>query len=985
MKTRKNIKCKSKKKYLIKNARTFKKQTNKYMSKRTHIYVGGSKKNISGGNRIMPNRITNTNIISLVANYISKPNLFTNNPIASWDVSNVTNMSKLFMNYSKFNENISNWVVSKVKKMDCMFYGCTEFNQVLSNWDVSNVKDMSYMFFSCTQFNKNLSTWNVSNVKNMIYMFFSCTQFNKNLSTWNVNNVKDMSHMFFGCTQFNQDLSKWNVSNVENMYGMFYECKSFIGTGLNIWGDKVPKVINMSYMFYGCTQFNQDLSKWIVSNVKDMSYMFYGCTQFNQDLSNWDVSNVINMSYMFYGCTEMEEKFKIKLDLFYPNIKLDDEKSLSLQPLSQVQELLNNITKYIINLISSNKIEENTGADLEAVSKAALIRFNTYVKYLLTYFRDKTETESTTDEPIEKPTEELTEETINKLFTKLLTINYNAYTDNNKNLLDLPKLDNHIYNLLDLHGGIPDNKQQNIFFQLPKNVTIIFLTRLSYLVCSKLEPICNIITGVQPLIEKYIKLLNNKDININGIEKTDEMINLLSIFKDAVFYYGEQYCINLELSKSTKADQLRGMGMYNSKSGCKVYDSEANYNISLKNLLKTDEYKDINIKHTIILTSCRSLSIKNMRYSNILKFYEEIVQVINNTNNTNNIIIIENDTKINKNTSIVNTRYPFEQPSHLSQYYNTNKSKNLKTDDTPLFPNLSQQNISENTILIIKNSKTGKDDIITIEDIKTEYKKKLDTGEQPNYDDAFEYLNNTIPLPNKILTFSDYTVTIRLHKQYQRIIELIFNTDDIKKEEGILTIMDTVHLRIKIQDYKANPDSFTDKPIGSWDVSRVTDMSNIFRYYTNFDEDLSNWNVSNVIKMSEMFNGCTKFTGIGLDMWATKVHNVKDMRFMFYGCTQFIQDLSNWNVSNVEKMDGMFYDCRSFIGTGLDKWGDKVLNVKYMSSMFYGCTKFNQDLSAWKISKDTVITDIFNDSGFSNKKAQEYMPQFVDTLNSSFA
>ena len=171
MKTRKNIKCKSKKKYLIKNARTFKKQTNKYMSKRTHIYVGGSKKNISGGNRIMPNRITNTNIISLVANYISKPNLFTNNPIASWDVSNVTNMSKLFMNYSKFNENISNWVVSKVKKMDCMFYGCTEFNQVLSNWDVSNVKYMNYMFSGCKKFNQDLSKWVVRNDTDMTGMF----------------------------------------------------------------------------------------------------------------------------------------------------------------------------------------------------------------------------------------------------------------------------------------------------------------------------------------------------------------------------------------------------------------------------------------------------------------------------------------------------------------------------------------------------------------------------------------------------------------------------------------------------------------------------------------------------------------------------------------------------------------------------------------------------------------------------------------------
>ena len=39
------------------------------------------------------------------------------------------------------------------------------------------------------------------------------------------------------------------------------------------------------------SQFNQDISKWDVSNVEDMEYMFRN-SQFNQDISNWDVSNV---------------------------------------------------------------------------------------------------------------------------------------------------------------------------------------------------------------------------------------------------------------------------------------------------------------------------------------------------------------------------------------------------------------------------------------------------------------------------------------------------------------------------------------------------------------------------------------------------------------------------------------------------------------------------------------------------------------------
>jgi surface protein len=51
----------------------------------------------------------------------------------------------------------------------------------------------------------------------------------------------------------------------------------------------------MSWMFYNAKAFNQDISKWDVSNVKDMSFMFYDAESFNEDISNWDVSNVTNM------------------------------------------------------------------------------------------------------------------------------------------------------------------------------------------------------------------------------------------------------------------------------------------------------------------------------------------------------------------------------------------------------------------------------------------------------------------------------------------------------------------------------------------------------------------------------------------------------------------------------------------------------------------------------------------------------------------
>ena len=119
------------------------------------------------------------------------------------------------------------------------------------------------------------------------------------LEDWDVSNVKDMFCMFWGCKQFNSDLSKWDVSNVENMRYMFKECKNF-NSDLSNWD--VSKVKNMEDMFYGCKNFNSDLSKWNVSSVGDMNEMFEGCEKFNSDLSNWDVSSVNHMGSMFCGC-----------------------------------------------------------------------------------------------------------------------------------------------------------------------------------------------------------------------------------------------------------------------------------------------------------------------------------------------------------------------------------------------------------------------------------------------------------------------------------------------------------------------------------------------------------------------------------------------------------------------------------------------------------------------------------------------------------
>jgi surface protein len=72
--------------------------------------------------------ITNENIRNLVNRYLYENDGLP--PINSWDVSAVTNMSKLFFLHN-FNEPLDGWNVSNVTNMSEMFASVSFFNQPL--------------------------------------------------------------------------------------------------------------------------------------------------------------------------------------------------------------------------------------------------------------------------------------------------------------------------------------------------------------------------------------------------------------------------------------------------------------------------------------------------------------------------------------------------------------------------------------------------------------------------------------------------------------------------------------------------------------------------------------------------------------------------------------------------------------------------------------------------------------------------------------
>ena len=134
--------------------------------------------------------------------------------------------------------------------------------------------------------------------------FAYSTAFNPEL--FDVSNVINMSYMFYRCSELTSiDLSGWNTTNVTTISNMFDSCTKL--TTLDLSNFDTSKVLYMNYVFYNCTNLTTlDLSNFDTSNVTGLGYMFNNCTNLTTlDLSNFDTLNVTGLTYMFGRCTKL--------------------------------------------------------------------------------------------------------------------------------------------------------------------------------------------------------------------------------------------------------------------------------------------------------------------------------------------------------------------------------------------------------------------------------------------------------------------------------------------------------------------------------------------------------------------------------------------------------------------------------------------------------------------------------------------------------
>ena len=170
------------------------------------------------------------------------------------------------------------------------------------------------------------------------------------------------------------------------------------------------------------------------------------------------------------------------------------------------------------------------------------------------------------------------------------------------------------------------------------------------------------------------------------------------------------------------------------------------------------------------------------------------------------------------------------------------------------------------------------------------------------------------------------------------------------------TFADSAALKAKVDEcLPLSTSTGADCPdMPSWDVSAVTDMSDLFYGKSSFNMDISQWDTSSVTTMSQMFRSATRFNQ-PIGNWKTSA--VTTMNKMFNGARDFNQDLTGWDTSSVESFWSMFLDAKYFNGN-ISTWDTSKVRAAPM--MFRNCVNFNGDLSRWTWGSNTDFSNMFS-------------------------
>jgi surface protein len=965
--------------------------------------------------------------------------------IKDWDVSQVTDMSQLFRSRSSFNEDISSWDVSNVTNMSAMFEYASSFNQDITGWNISNVTNMNLMFNGVTDFNQPIGSWDVSNVTDMSYMFLYTSSFNQDISNWNVSKVTNMIGMFSYATNFNQDLSKWCVFNItiepngfsqngvleENNKPNWGNCnilkittneiteltknsvqlggniessletvtergivyatyltntkldvdevgvnKVVIGDGIGTFNTTISNLEQGTEYFYrtyavttsgtsygkvfvfktlgvkliiqenisaavdlwianpaSAEEIYGHIKNWDVSNVTSMFGLFRNRTNFTDDISNWDVSNVTDMNLMFYGASAFNQ------DISNWNVS-------NVTSMGQMFYRASNFNQYIGNWDVSN-VTNMSQMFFDATT------FNQDLSgWCVSNFRFRPSSFSF-NSALEESNQPVWGTCI------IVRITNNGAKDITKNSATIGGDISATKETVTERGIVYVNKDLNTNPRIGE-------TEVNKVVLG--DGIGTFDTNITNLKQGTNYIYRAYAITASGVTYA-QTLEFRTLGLKLITQANIQTAVNDWDNNPTAAEAIYGH----------IKDWDVSNVTDMKYLFR---YKS-HFNEDISSWNVSNVTDMNQMFFLATRFNQDIGDW-NVANVTEMSDMFSRATNFNQNLNGWCVSNINSEPSSFSSFTSLEEANKPIWGTCPIMKlkTAAATSITDNAAIIGGN-------IISTEEPVTErgviYVPKS-TNTNPKIGEAGV---NKVILGDGTGEFSTTITNLKQNTEYAYRAYAISTSGESYgkvlnfKTLKILTPITQENIKTAAAQWVSNPTIAEDiyGHIKDWNVSNVTNMSELFQDADSFNEDISNWDVSNVTDISRMFRGAFSFNQDisrwdvskvknmgGMFQWSSfnqdisnwDVSSVSNMMAMFRANFDFNQDISNWNVSNVTNMHSMFNLAHSF-NQNIGNWD--VSKVRRMGLMFAEAHSFNQDIGNWNVSSATDMSGMF--SGFS--------------------
>ncbi|CEG01131.1 Bacterial surface protein 26-residue repeat [Ostreococcus tauri] len=961
----------------------------------------------------------NTALVTGMGSMFNGASAFTGTGGMNWNTSRVTMMEDMFMDAIAFNGDLGPWNVGAVTMMKQMFKGATAFMGTnLRTWKPpqSNLNQEMFkeMFMNAAAFDSDITHWNVvdcgtGNTCDSTDTFNGATAWlarftrldtsssldgppsswipktgvafvsSSDLRTavgnclandptgacdcsksyeldcgagghaaigdWNTALITDMSNLFDGFPNFNQNIGNWNTSSVTLMSAMFASAQAF-DQPIGAWN--TANVVDTEYMFRGATSFNQPIGSWNTAKVTDTQFMFSGATSFNQPIGSWNMESVTFMHRMF------EEATAFNQPIGDWNISRCTLTTWMFHKAESFNQPVGNWNTAQVNGMDgmfshAKQFNQDISSWNTANVQNMLYTFNLAESF---------------DQPIGNWNVR------SVLNMRSLFEGAQAFNQDISNW--------NMENVEDAYGMFKDA----VAFNQPigswntaavTDMTYMFSGASAFTASLNSWNTSNVVTmnSMFSAASAFNGAINSW--NTAAVTDMTYMFSGASAFNQDISAWNTGRVTSLSYMFAYTSAFDRPIGAWNTGNVVNMVSvfqvaQAFNQNISAWNTAQVTLMDEM-FRHAAVFNG----DVSNWDTSNV----ESMAFMFANASAFNHPIGNWNTAKVTNMNGMFNDATSFVQDivgwtvgtavSSISMFSGATAWKSLyrrsdysTNDDGPAsawkrptyFVNSNDLRIAVTNCLTAVPDGTC-DCASSSVDCGAAFYLQMEDWDTSFVSDMSSLFTNQATFNKDISKWNTTAVT--------NTRAMFSGTNAFNIDIGGWNTSSVIDMSAMFENAQA-----FNQDITNWSTGAVTDMSKMFRGALLFNYDIGSWNTGAVTSFSSMFQDASAFaeplpSGVSIGSWDTS--SVRDMAYMFSGASAFTASLNSWNTSNVVTMNSMFSAASAFNGA-INSWNTAA--VTDMTYMFSGASAFNQDIDAWNTMAVTYMTGMFYNAALFN-------------------